>query len=153
MKLNFYIFVQVSLMGERFHIHSSEMEDRKTEMTNMVKKMGEKLTLKIDKNDGKISTIEDLTQLSQEEMTKKLKNIHVKINESKSFQENIYGEFMEQSRLMLEKSINSSISYTKEKFKELLDYLETEKIEHFEVIKLLGLTHSLVKLFFTNDKL
>lgn len=135
-------------MGERFHIHSSEMEDRKTEMTNIVTVMGETLTVKINKNDEKISIIEDLTHLSQEEMTKKLKNIHVKINESKSFQNNLYGEFMEQSRLMLEESIKSSISYTKEKFKELMDYLETEKVEHFEVIKLLGLTHSLLNLSF-----
>ena len=46
-------------MGERFHIHSSEMEDKKTEMTNIFKGMGETLTLKIDKNDEKLATMED----------------------------------------------------------------------------------------------
>ena len=86
-------------MEERFHIHSSEMEDRKTEMKNIFTAMDETLTFKINKIDEKISI------------------------------------------------------YTKEKFKELMDYLETEKVEHFEVIKLLGLTHSLLNLSCSNNKL
>ena len=93
------MFVKVSSMEERFHIHSSEMEDRKTEMKNIVTAMDETLTFKIHKIDENMSI------------------------------------------------------YTKEKFKELIDYLETEKVEHFEVIKLLGLTHSLLNLAFTNNEL
>lgn len=50
---------------------------------------------------------------------------------------------MEHTRLMNKKNITSSNSYTEEKIKELMDYLEIEKVEQFEVFKLLGLTHSL----------
>ena len=108
-------------MGERFHIHSSEMEDKKTEMTNIFKGMGETLSLKIDKNDEKLATMEDLTLMNQEEMTNNLKNIFVKLNEFRSFQDNIYEEIMEHTRLMNKKNITSSNSYTEEKFKELMD--------------------------------
>ena len=78
--------------------------------------------------------------MNQEDMTNNLKNIYVKLNESRSFQDNIYEEIMEHTRLMYEKHITSSKSYTEEKIKELMDYLEIEKVEQFEVFKLLGLT-------------
>ena len=81
--------------------------------------------------------------MNQEDMTNNLKNIYVKLNESRSFQDNIYEEIIEHTRLMYEKNITSSKSYTEEKIKELMDYLEIEKVEQFEVFKLLGLTHSL----------
>ena len=138
-----FIFIKVSSMGERFHIHSSEMEDKKIEMTNIFKEMGEALTLKIDKYDEKLATVEDLILMNQEEMTNNLKNINVKLNKSRSFQDNIYEEIMEHTRSMYEKNITSSNNYTEEKFKELMDYLEIEKVDQFEVFKLLGLTHSL----------
>ena len=117
MKTLIFIFIKVSSMGERFHIHSSEMEDKKTEMTNIFKGMGETLSLKIDQNDEKLATMEDLTLMNQEEMTNNLKNIFVKLNEFRSFQDNIYEEIMEHTRLMHEKNITSSNSYTEEKIK------------------------------------
>ena len=69
-----------------------------------------------------------------------------KLNESKSFQDNIYRKFMEQTSLMLEQNIKISTSFTKEKINELMKYLKIEKVEYLEIIKLLGLTHSLLYL-------
>ena len=53
---------------------------------------------------------------------------------------------MEQTRLMLEQNIKISTSFTKEKIKELMEYIKIEKVEHLEVFKALGLTHSLLNL-------
>ena len=130
-------------MEERLHIQSLEMDDKNEEITNIVRVMDEALTLKIEKNYEKYAMKENLTQ---EYMNKNFKNIHSKLNESKSFQDNIYRKFMEQTRLMLEQNIKISTSFTKEKIKELMEYIKIEKVEHLEVFKALGLTHSLLNL-------
>ena len=130
-------------MEERLHKQSLEMDDKNEEITNIVRVMGEALTLKIEKNYEKYAMKENLTH---EEMTQDFKNIHSKLNESKSFQDNIYRKFMEQTRLMLEQNIKISTSFTKEKIKELMEYIKIEKVEHLEVFKALGLTHSLLNL-------
>ena len=130
-------------MEERLHKQSLEMDDKNEEITNIVRVMGEALTLKIEKNYEKYAMKENLTH---EEMTQDFKNIHSKLNESKSFQDNIYRKFMEQTRLMLEQNLKISTSFTKEKIKELMEYIKIEKVEHLEVFKALGLTHSLLNL-------
>ena len=87
--------------------------------------------------------------MNQEDMTNNLKNIYVKLNESRSFQDNIYMKFMEQTK-KLEQNIKISTSFTKEKIKELMENIKIEKVEHIEVIKALGLTHSLLNLILFN---
>ena len=123
------------------------MDDKNEEITNIVRVMDEALTLKIEKNYEKYAMKENLTQ---EYMNKNFKNIHSKLNESKSFQDNIYMKFMEQTK-KLEQNIKISTSFTKEKIKELMENIKIEKVEHIEVIKaLLGLTHSLLNLILFN---
>ena len=133
-------------MEERLHIQSLEMDDKNEEITNIVRVMDEALTLKIEKNYEKYAMKENLTQ---EYMNKNFKNIHSKLNESKSFQDNIYMKFMEQTK-KLEQNIKISTSFTKEKIKELMENIKIEKVEHIEVIKALGLTHSLLNLILFN---
>ena len=133
-------------MEERLHIQSLEMNDKNEEITNIVRVMDEALTLKIEKNYEKYAMKENLTQ---EYMNKNFKNIHSKLNESKSFQDNIYMKFMEQTK-KLEQNIKISTSFTKEKIKELMENIKIEKVEHIEVIKALGLTHSLLNLILFN---
>ena len=133
-------------MEERLHIQSLEMDDKNEEITNIVRVMDEALTLKIEKNYEKYAMKENLTQ---EYMNKNFKNIHSKLNESKSFQDNIYMKFMEQTK-KLEQNIKISTSFTKEKIKELMQNIKIEKVEHIEVIKALGLTHSLLNLILFN---
>ena len=133
-------------MEERLHIQSLEMDDKNEEITNIVRVMDEALTLKIEKNYEKYAMKENLTQ---EDMNKNFKNIHSKLNESKSFQDNIYMKFMEQTK-KLEQNIKISTSFTKEKIKELMENIKIEKVEHIEVIKALGLTHSLLNLILFN---
>ena len=133
-------------MEERLHIQSLEMNDKNEEITNIVRVMDEALTLEIEKNYEKYAMKENLTQ---EYMNKNFKNIHSKLNESKSFQDNIYMKFMEQTK-KLEQNIKISTSFTKEKIKELMENIKIEKVEHIEVIKALGLTHSLLNLILFN---
>ena len=133
-------------MEERLHIQSLEMDDKNEEITNIVRIMVEALTLKIEKNYEKYAMKENLTQ---EYMNKNFKNIHSKLNESKSFQDNIYMKFIEQTK-KLEQNIKISTSFTKEKIKELMENIKIEKVEHIEVIKALGLTHSLLNLILFN---
>ena len=133
-------------MEERLHIQSLEMNDKNEEITNIVRVMDEALTLEIEKNYEKYAMKENLTQ---EYMNKNFKNIHSKLNESKSFQDNIYMKFMEQTK-KLEQNIKISTSFTKEKIKELMEYIKIEKVEHIEVIKALGLTYSLLNLILFN---
>ena len=103
-------------MEERLHIQSLEMNDKNEEITNIVRVMDEALTLKIEKNYEKYAMKENLTQ---EYMNKNFKNIHSKLNESKSFQDNIYMKFMEQTK-KLEQNIKISTSFTKEKINQSL---------------------------------
>ena len=129
------------------NIQSLEMDDKNEEITNIVRVMDEALTLEIEKNYEKYAMKENLTQ---EDLNKNFKNIQSKINESKSFQDNLYTKFMEQTTLMLEQNIKISTSFTKEKIKELMENIKIEKVEHIEVIKALGLTHSLLNLILFN---
>ena len=140
---SFWISIQVSSMEESFHINSSEMKARNTEMVNIVRVLEETLTSKIEKNNDKLALMEKLTQSVQAELTNSLQILHGKLNETKSCQDKRFDEVVEQGRLVDQKIE----CCTKEKIKELMDHLEIEKIEHFEVIELLGLDSLTLKPF------
>ena len=115
------------------------------DIVNIVKVMGETLNKKIENNVEEIAKLKQLTQRIQDEEEKNHEHFFTTLTETKRCQEENLTKIVENAAmiLVLEKYINDLKNKTEEKIEELTVEIENEKVEIFEVIKLLGLTHTL----------
>ena len=112
---------------------------------DIVKVMGETLNKKIENNVEEIAKLKQLTQRIQDEEEKNHEHFFTTLTETKRCQEENLTKIVENAAMILdlEKYINDSKNNTEEKIGELTVDIENEKVEIFEIIKFLGLTHSL----------
>ena len=96
--------------------------------------MGETLNKKIESNVEEIGKIEKIHE-----------HFFTTLAETKRCQEENLTKIVENAAMILdlEKYINDLKNKTEEKIEELTVEIENEKVEIFEIIKLLGLTHTL----------
>ena len=115
------------------------------DIVNIVKVMGETLNKKIENNVEEIAKLKQLTQRIQDEEEKNHEHFFTTLTETKRCQEENLTKIVENAAmiLVLEKYINDLKNKTEEKIEELTVEIENEKVEIFEIIKLLGLTHTL----------
>ena len=115
------------------------------DIVNIVKVMSETLNKKIENNVEEIGKIEKIHLIRAYHHEKIHEHFGNTLAETKRCQEEKLTKIVENAAMILdlEKYINDSKNKTEEKIEELTVDIENEKVEIFEIIKFLGLTHSL----------